>query len=188
MKITNIIHEYLDLMDYQRESTVKTLEGLNEAFLWDCPQTGGWCIGQILDHSRVMNASFLSALRLGWFIGRAPACLRRSKPYAVEIDDVYRRPDFPMAMGWLWPPRHSPKKPASLADLSLAMAQVHAQYRSFYATKNPDILGHVTLYDPAIGRFNLIQGLRVGQYHDQLHFEDALNLAGEIKAHTSPVA
>ena len=188
MRITNIVHEYLDLMDRQREISFKELVGLPEVFLWDCPQSGGWCIGQILDHTRVTNASFLSFLRLGWFIGRTPASWRRNKPYAVEIDNVYRRPNFPMNVGWLWPPRHSPEKPVGLAELSKSLAHVHAQYRLFYSAKDPDILGHVTLYDPAIGRLNMIQALRVGLYHDQLHYEDALKLADEIKTHTSPVA
>jgi len=188
MKITNIIHEYLDLMDRQREAMVKELAGINDAYLWDCPQSGGWCIGEILDHTRVLNASSLPILRLAWFIGRGLAGVRRGKPYAVEIDDVYRRPDFPMNSGWMWPPKYSPRQPAGLADLSRSLAQVHAQYRTFYALKNPDILGHITFFDPAIGRLNLIQALRVGLYHDQLHFEDALRLADEIKTHTSPVA
>ena len=188
MKITNIIHEYLDLMDRQRETTMKALEGMPEAFLWDCPQSGGWCIGEILDQTRVLNASTLPILRFSWFLSRGLAEIRRSKPYATDIDNVYTRPGFPMNSGWMWAPKRTAKKPASLVDLSQSLAHVHAQYRAFYALKDPDILGHITLFDPAIGRLNLIQALRVGLYHDQLHYEDALKLADEIKTHTSPVA
>jgi hypothetical protein len=33
------------------------------------------------------------------------------------------------------------------------------------------LLGHATVWDPAIGKLNLIQVLRVGAHHDEHHVE-----------------
>jgi hypothetical protein len=188
MTAPNIVQHYLDMMDLQRETIFAVLKGMRETSLWDFPRTAEWSIGEILDHTRAVNASFLTVIRLAWFFGRGWAALRRSKPYPCEIDDVYRRPGFPMKVGWMWPPRVSAKNPITLAALERSLVQVHARYRLFFEAKEPDLLGQIWLYDPAIGKVNLIQKLRVGLYHDLLHFQDAQKLTREIKQHTTPVA
>lgn len=188
MSATNIVAEYLDLMDAQRERVFAALRGMSEANLWLRPRPGEWCIGEILDHTRAVNASFLPLLRLSWFFGRGLARRWREKPYPTQIDDVYRRPHFPMNVGWLWSPRATPQRPQPLAKLERSLAEAHERYRQFYAAKDASLLGHITVIDPLIGRLNLIQVLRVGIYHDQLHYEDVLKLAAEIKRDTTPVA
>jgi hypothetical protein len=184
----NIVLEYLDLMDTQRITAFKALESLTEAAIWQQPAQGEWSIGEILDHTRALNASFLPLLQIVWFFGRGLAMRLRHKPYVTQIDDVYRRPGFPMKVGWLWSPRHTPKRQAPLHKIEQSLAGVHARYRAFYTPKEPDLLGHIHVYDPVMGRLNLIEVLRVGIYHDQLHFEDVLALAAELKRHTTPVA
>jgi hypothetical protein len=54
--------------------------------------------------------------------------------------------------------------------------------RSFYAGKDPDVLGNLYAYDPAIGVVNLITGLKVGIDHDQLHYDDLFKLAASLQA------
>jgi hypothetical protein len=189
MSEPSIIEQYLQLMDQQREACFRILDGLTEPQLWESsPREGEWCIGEILDHTRAVNVSFLPMIRGAWFVGRALAAFQRSKPYPTTIDDVYHRPNFPMNVGWLWPPRYSLKKPASLSTLQTSLEKVHAAYRDFYTGKDEALLGHIHLFDPAIGRLNLIQTLRVGLYHDQLHFEDVIRYTHEIKSNTTPVA
>ncbi len=43
------------------------------------------------------------------------------------------------------------------------------------------MLGNVYLYDPVFGWCNLIVTLRIGIYHDQLHFDDVLKLIQTIE-------
>lgn len=58
---------------------------------------------------------------LGWF-GR----LRRNRPYAEGIENIYKRPSFPMWTGFLWAPKYNPKKPVPLAALKAEMESAHA--------------------------------------------------------------
>ena len=185
---TQIVNVLLDSLDQQREKAFRSLDGLDESRIWQRPITKDWCIGEILDHTRALNSSFLPLLGAAWFFGRPVAHFRRNKPYTTEIDDVYRRPNFPMNVGWIWPPKYTPKKPVPSALIRKKIQEVHQKYRLFYTAKDPNLLGHIHLYDPLLGRLNLILVLRVCLYHDQLHYQDATRMASEFKLYTTPVA
>ena len=43
------------------------------------------------------------------------------------------------------------------------------------------MLGNLYLYDPWFGWCNLIVTLRIGIYHDQLHYDDVMKQALEFK-------
>ena len=75
-----------------------------------------------------------------------------------------------MNVGWLWPPRHTARRPVSLLTLGKLLEAEHRQVRTFFEGKDEGVLGNVRLYDPPIGRLNMIQALRVGVYHDAHHF------------------
>jgi hypothetical protein len=173
-----IVEEYLDLLDGQREAVFASLEGLSEEQIWQRPAPGEWCVGEILSHTARVSASFLSLLQTAWTLGRWYGRLRRNRSYAVEIDNVYRRPGFPMWTGFLWPPRHHPGKPVPLAVLRAEVESVHRRARAFYSGKDQEVLGNVAVYDPAIGVANLVTALKVGIDHDQLHYDDVLKMAG----------
>lgn len=172
-----VIPSYLDLLDSQREAAFAALNGLSESQIWQRPAPKEWSIGEILNHNYLLSASFLPLVRwtwqsFGWY-GR----MRRHKPYAIEIDDVYRRKNFPMWVGFLWTPRHNPRKPVPLETLKAETRELHAKIRAFYTGKDEDVLGNLYLYDPVFGFINLIVTLRIGIYHDQLHFDDVFKLA-----------
>ena len=44
------------------------------------------------------------------------------------------------------------------------------------------MLGNIHAYDPAIGVVNLITGLKVCIDHDQLHYDDVLEMAASLQA------
>ena len=172
-----IVNEYLALLDSQREAVFAALDGLSEEQIWQRPAPKEWSIGEILSHTVRFWGSFWPGLRLmwtafGWF-GR----LRRHRPYATEIENVYKRPNFPMWTGFLWSPKHKPGRTVSLAALRAEVQSIHRQVRAFYADKEADLLGNIYAYDPAIGVVNLITGLKVCIDHDQLHYDDVLDLA-----------
>ena len=178
----NVIPEYLDLLDVQRRTVFTALDGLSEAQIWQRPAPKEWCAGEILSHTVRFLDSFLPGLRFmwrffGWF-GR----LRRERAYAIEIENPYKRPNFPMWTGFLWAPRHTPEKRISLAELKAEVEVVHGRLRSFYTGQDPDVLGNIYAYDPAIGVMNLITGLKVGIYHDQLHYDDLIEMATSLRA------
>jgi hypothetical protein len=178
----NIIREYLKQLDSQREAVFAALAGLSEEQIWQRPAPKEWCIGEILSHTVRFLRSFLPGLRLVWALLGWYGRLRRNRRYSVEIENVYKRPNFPMWTGFLWAPRHRPAKPVPLATLKTEVEAIHAQLRAFYTGKDPDVLGNIHAYDPAIGVVNLITGLKVGIDHDQLHYDDVLGLVASLKA------
>jgi hypothetical protein len=172
-----VVLEYLDLMDSQRESAFARLEGLTDSQLWQRPAPNEWSIGEILDHNYLLFASSYPIVKRiwGWFAwyGR----LRRNRPYGTEIEDLYRSPKFPQWVGFMWTPRYNTRKPVPLEALKKEIRDLHSDIRLFYEGKDEDVLGNLYLYDPLFGWCNLIVTLRIGIYHDQLHFDDVIKQA-----------
>jgi hypothetical protein len=167
---------YLDLLEAQHRDLFALLEDVSTAHLWQRPEPEEWSIGEILDHTRVLNRSFRRIFSLVGVVLWPIGWLRRHRPYQTEIDDVYTRPGFPMSVGWLWKPKHTPARPVSLEQLRRETAVEHQKIRAWYEARDEAILGHINLYDPVIGWVNLVQALRIGAYHDALHFRDIVKM------------
>ena len=167
----SIVATYLDMMDQQRESLFTELDGLSQEMLWQRPAEGEWSIGENLDHLRVINSSTLMLFKITWGLLLPWAKLRYDRPYETDIDNVYKRPGFPLNTGWIWSPKYKPGRPTTMEVLQDNLTEIHHEVRKFYTGKDEDYLGHVSLYDPVMGWLNLIRGLRVGLYHDELHIE-----------------
>ena len=80
--------------------------------------------------------------------------------------------------GLLWTPRYNPTKRVTLEKLKTDLRNLHGEIRAFYEGKDEDILGNLAVYDPYFGSLNLIVTLRLGIYHDQLHYADVIRMAG----------
>lgn len=169
------IRKYLELMDAQRESAFDALEDLSTAQLWQRPVPKQWSIGEILDHNYLLTTSMLAAMQWMWRLNSWYGRLRRKRPYTTEIADLYRDPKFPHWVGFLWTPRFNTGKIVPLVSLKSETRTIQAKVRNFYENKDEDILGNLYLYDPIFGWCNLIVTLRIGIYHDQMHYEDAVN-------------
>lgn len=179
--MSKVVTEYLDLMDSQREAAFSLLEGLTDAQLWRRPAPKEWSVGEILDHNYLLTNSFYPTVRWVWRFGEWYGRLRRGRPYATEIEDLYRNPKFPQWVGFMWTPRYNNRKPIPFEALKLELRDLHARVRVFYEGKDEDILGNLYLYDPLFGWCNLIVTLRIGVYHDQLHFDDIFQRAKTFK-------
>jgi hypothetical protein len=171
------ITAYLGQLDAQRLAVFAALDGLREDRIWQRPAPREWCIGEILSHTVRFFNSFLPFLQLYWRLCGWYGRSRRGHPYPVEIENVYQRPNFPMWTGFLWTPRHNPKKPVPLAVLREEVESTHHRVQSFYTGKDTDVLGNIYAYDPAVGVVNLITALKVGVDHDQLHYDDVIDMA-----------
>lgn len=175
-----VVSEYLDLMDSQRESAFAALDGITDSQLWQRPAPKEWSIGEILDHNDLLFTSFLPVIQWLWKLSGWYGRLRRDRPYKTEIEDLYRSPKFPHWVGFLWTPRHNTRKPVSREALKTEIRTLHANVRQFYEGKDEDILGNLHLYDPVFGWCNLIITLRISIYHDQLHYDDIFKQAAQL--------
>lgn len=179
--MNQVIPRYLDLLDTQRESAFDELHGLTDGQLWQRPAPKEWSIGEILNHNYLLIASFYPLSRWIWKQNGWYGSRRRNRPYAREIGDLYRDPKFPQWVGFMWTPRYNTRKPVSLEQLKSELRALHANVRAFYEGKDEDVLGNLYLYDPLFGWCNLIVTLRIGIYHDQLHYDDVFELAAGFK-------
>lgn len=180
--MSKAVPQYLDLLDSQRESAFTALVGLTDTQLWQRPAPKEWSIGEILDHNYLLLASSYPLVRWTWKLNGWYGRLRRSRPYATEIRDLYRDPKFPQWVGFLWTPRHTRRKPVPLVQLESDLRGLHVKVRKFYEGKDEDVLGNLYIYDPLFGWCNLIVTLRIGVYHDQLHYDDVIRQAAQLKA------
>ena len=180
--MNDVIAQYLACMDLQREDAFAALDGLTDLQLWQRPAPKEWSIGEILDHNYLLFASMYPAVRWMWNLNGWYGRLRRGRPYKTEIEDLYRSPKFPQWVGFLWTPRFNTHKPVSLETLKSEIRDLHAKVRAFYESREVDVMGNLYLYDPVFGWCNLIVTLRIGIYHDQLHYDDVLKQAALFKA------
>lgn len=94
--MNDVISQYLNLMDSQRESAFAALEEIADAQLWQRPAPKEWSIGEILDHNYLLFASMHPAVQWHWKLNGWYGRLRRNRPYKAEIEDLYRSPKFPL--------------------------------------------------------------------------------------------
>lgn len=184
MEARKVVGSYLDLLDSQREAALATLDGLQEEQLWQRSAPREWSIGEILNHNYLLIASTLPYVRFAWKCLHWYGSSRRVRPYQADIPDMYRSGRFPMWVGFLWSPRHTPRRPVSLEQLKAELRSLHRQVRDFYAGKDEAVLGNISVYDPYFGWLNLIVTLRIGIYHDQLHYDDVVKLAQSLPSQT----
>jgi hypothetical protein len=177
-----VIPQYLNLMDSQREAIFRALQGVTDPQLWQRPTPKEWSIGEILDHNYLLFASLYPVVEWTWRLNGWYARLRRNRPYQTEIEDLYRSPSFPHWVGFLWRPRHNKREPVSLESLKSVTEAMHHKISQFYENKAEDLLGNLYLYDPLFGWCNLIVTLRIGIYHDQLHYDDVLKQVKQFKS------
>ena len=179
--MSNIVSTYLDLLDVQCESAFTALDGLTEEQIWQRPAPKEWCLGEILDHNFLLICSTLPYVKIAWKVQQRRAEKKHSRPYQTEIEDPYHKDTFPMWVGFLWKPRYTPKHPIQLEQLKKENRDLHATVRAFYWDKDPALLGNAFVYDSLFGLINLIVTLRIGIYHDQLHFEDVIKMAETLQ-------
>ena len=177
----NKVLVYLELLYSQREAAFSAIDGLSADRIWQRPAPKEWCIGEILDHNYLLIGSTFPYIKAAWKMQQHGAERHRERPYATEFEDPYRKASFPMWVGFLWRPRYTPNRPAPLDLLKKENRILHAAVRDFYTERDPALLGNTFVYDPLFGSINLIITLRIGIYHDQLHFDDVFKLVEAFK-------
>jgi len=174
------VSEYLDLIDDQLDQLFTLLEPLPPERIWERPAPKKWCIGEIIDHTRVLDRSLrrilLVAAPILWPLGH----MRRGKPYEAGIDDIFQRPGFPSQVGWLWSPKHRPDAPVPLARLREDCAHEHDRMRQWFEARDEAVLGHLNVYDPSpsVGWINFVQALQIAAHHDAHHFRAIARMVG----------
>ncbi len=177
---SQVVQRYLALLDKQREHVIGVVSGIPPELIWQRPALKEWCIGEILNHTVMLYRSFFPFVGFAWRYFRWTASIFKDRAYRTDLEDPYRKSTFPHWAGFLWKPKYTPDNPVSLAVLTAEIREMHQFVRAFYDGKDEQKLGNVFLFDPLFGFLNLILVLRIGIYHDQLHYEDVITLAADL--------
>ena len=171
MSDPSVVPEYLDLFDTQLDAMEELLADTPPAKLWETPGPATRSIGEQLHHLAEWLRCYRHRAALFYRAFYPVSWLLRNRPYPTHIDDVYSRDRFPNYVGFMCPERHTPDQTLALGTLTNRLREGHELVREFYRDKSEPILGHIWLYDMAIGWVNLIQALRIAVYHDQHHYD-----------------
>jgi hypothetical protein len=175
-----IVDHYLDQIDAQRERIFSDLSAVTMGELWRRPEKGKWSIGETLDHTRVLNRSFRGLIERMWPLLRLIASRGRPHGYRLVVENPYERTDFPSWAGFLWKPRYHPMRPVSRGELQSMLHAEHRALRNFYEGEPEELLGRARMYDPLIGRVNMIQILLITRYHDEHHYQQARSIHSRL--------
>src|SRR3989304_726637 len=179
---------YLQLMDRQLEAALTLLSAVDAVSLWARPSIEEWSPAEPLSHATAVPRFFRRLNQVLWPISSLIARQRLHSPFRPTIDDIYARPGFPHAIGRIWPPSYSYRRPTSLQQLSEEIRKEHGLLHNFYGTKDEEVLGHAPLYYPSTGRVNYTQSLRIAIFHDAHHFAEIKNAVSSARDKRRPGA
>ncbi len=132
----DIVTQYLDLLDSQRETAFSALDGLTQAQIWQRPAPHQWCIGEILDHNYLLIKTILPIVKMTWSLEHRLVEKRRDHSFEMDMEDPYRKKSFPMWVGFLWTPCYTPRRPVPLEFLKQENRDLHLAVRKFYEIKD----------------------------------------------------
>ena len=181
------IKSYLALMEAQATPVFSALPAIGDHLLWVRPSQDEWSPGEHLSHIAVVHRFFRRVSWLLWPIASLFARARTGRAFETTIDDIYARPGFPHAIGRLWPPEYSPRRPASAELLMTTILREHRLVRGLYEARHPTVLAQAPLYFPSLGWINYIQSLRIAVFHDAHHFEQAQSALSAATPVNKPV-
>ena len=126
------VESYLLQLDQQLPAALRDLAAVDDLSLWARPAPKEWSPGEHFSHVAAVHHFFRRVNQLLWPISSRMARLGLHHPYQAIIDDVCARPAFPHAIGRLWHPRHSYRRPVSLLRLTGEIGEEHRLLRAFY--------------------------------------------------------
>ena len=155
-------------MEAQRQPIQVAAEALSPEAVWARPEAERWSIGENLQHLKKMMGLFRRVSRVALVMERPLARVRHGRPFPIQARNVFsgraRRAPFPIR----------PRRPAT-AQTSTALMQdlereTHELMRLLRGEEEA-VLGHVWLWDPVMGRQNLIQVVHLLALPEEHHFD-----------------
>ena len=133
----NVVQDYLDLLDSQREAVLASLDSLSEEQIWQRPAPREWCVGEILPHRAVLrqlpagSERHVGGVWLGWASTAASSLPSRDR----ECLRAAGFPDVEQILG------HPNTIQGSLFPVAVLRAQAestHRRVRLFYTGEDEE--------------------------------------------------
>jgi hypothetical protein len=176
------LRHHLDTFDRQRRVVFARLEGLSPAELWRRPGGGRWSVGQNLEHLDRMLRFFRRLCGVVVPFQRPVAWLLRRRPFARSIaEDVAGRFNrLPAAPGLRpWDRRTAP---LPVGQVVRRLDAERDRFAALLAPLEEAVAGHIVLWGPLTGAFNLLQMVQALGLHEAHHFRFVQELLNARRA------
>ncbi len=172
MKSNSMAHHFHTLQE-QRAHSLPRIHSLSQEQLWHREHEGKWSIGEHFFHLYLILKMLKNATKFSLLL-TPYAKMRRNKPFATEIHDIYeeyknKKGRGMRAPGILVPPSNIRFTLSSDEIEQLLVNETNAMQK---LVKNieEDIAGHIVFPDPIAHYPNLIQSIQLLAIHEKHHF------------------
>ncbi|WP_442602253.1 DinB family protein [Paenibacillus sp. KN14-4R] len=172
MKSESITKHFYTL-NQQRCKYLPKIQSLSQEELWHRNEDGKWSIGEHLYHLYLILRMLRRATRFS-FVLTPYAKLKRNKPFATEINDIYAEYKNKKGRGMraprmLVPPKRIRYSLDAKALEQLLLNETNAM-EDLVQNMEEDIAGHIVFLDPLANYPNLIQSIQLLAIHENHHF------------------
>ncbi|MGE7948136.1 DinB family protein [Lysinibacillus sp. NPDC093688] len=172
MKSNNMAHHFHTLQE-QRTHYLPCIQSLSQEQLWHREKEEKWSIGEHFYHLYLILKMLKTATKFSLLL-TPYAKMRRNKPFATEIHDIYeeyknKKGRGMRAPGILVPPSKI-RFTLNSDEIEQLLVNETSAMQELVKNIEEDIAGHIVFPDPIAHYPNLIQSIQLLAIHEKHHF------------------
>ncbi|OXS74040.1 hypothetical protein B1B04_10525 [Lysinibacillus sp. KCTC 33748] len=172
MKSNNMAHHFHTLQE-QRTHYLPCIHSLSQEQLWHREKEDKWSIGEHFYHLYLILKMLKTATKFSLLL-TPYAKMRRNKPFATEIHDIYdeyksKKGRGMRAPGILVPPSKI-RFTLNSDEIEQLLINETSAMQKLVKNIEEDIAGHIVFPDPIAHYPNLIQSIQLLAIHEKHHF------------------
>lgn len=172
MKSKSMAHHF-HLLQEQRTHYLPCIHSLSQEQLWHREKEGKWSIGEHFYHLYLILKMLKTATKFSLIL-TPYAKMRRNKPFATEINDIYeeyknKKGRGMRAPGILVPPSKI-RFTLSSDEIEQLLVNETSAMQELVKNIEENIAGHIVFPDPLAHYPNLIQSIQLLAIHEKHHF------------------
>ncbi|MCJ8013617.1 DinB family protein [Paenibacillus sp. KQZ6P-2] len=172
MKSESMAQHFHTLFQQRSQFTLQ-LHSLSQEQLWDRKEEGKWSIGEHVYHLYLIMRMLKVTTK--WSFVLIPyAKMKRNKPFATEIHDIYvefkEKKGRGMRAPWILEPPNKIRYAMNARELEQLLLNETNEMKALVENMEEDIAGHIVFLDPIAHYPNLIQSIQILVIHEKHHF------------------
>lgn len=181
---SNCMMQHFHTLQEQRSHYIPSIHSLSQKELWYRGEEGKWSIGEHFYHLYLILRMLKTATTCSLFL-TPYAKIRRNKPFATEIHDIYEEYKLKKGKGMKAPGILVPPKKIRFAlnskDIEQYLVNDTMAMKKLVEDIEEGVAGHIIFPDPIAHYPNLIQAIQLLAIHERHHFEITERLIGANK-------
>lgn len=149
------------------------IQALSQEQLWDRKDEGKWSVGEHVYHFYLILRMLKVATKFS-FVLIPYAKVKRNKPFATEIYDIYAEYKEKKGRGMYAPriliPPQKIRYSMNGRELEKLLLKETNEMKALVKNMDEDIAGHLVFLDPIAKCPNLIQAVQLLAIHEKQHF------------------